>query len=143
MAEPLLIGRREYLDFPEWGVRHVRAKVDTGAFRSALDVDGYELRPGDDGVTVARMRLVLNRRHPERFVLVETPVLRTVVVCNTSGTRQERPLIETLVRLGPVEKRIRLTVANRDGLRYRMLLGREALTGSFIVDVREKYLLRQ
>jgi hypothetical protein len=142
MAEPLLIGRKEYLDFPEWGVRHVRAKVDTGAFRSVLDVDGYELRPADDGVTVARMRLVLNRRQPERFILVETPVLRTVFVCNTGGLRQERPLIEALVRLGPVEKRIRLTIANRDGLRYRMLLGREALAGSFIVDVRAKYLLR-
>jgi ribosomal protein S6--L-glutamate ligase len=142
MAEPLLIGRREYLDFPEWGVHHVRAKVDTGTFRSTLDVDGYELHAGDDGVAIVRMRLLPHRRHPERVVLVETPVLRTVIVCSTSGTRQQRPLIETLVRLGPIAKRIRLTLANRCGLRYRMLLGREALAGSFIVDVREKYLLR-
>jgi hypothetical protein len=143
MAPPLLIGRKEYLDFPEWGVRHVRAKVDTGAFRSALDVDGYELRQTEGGATIVRMRLVLNRRPPGRVVTVETPVLRSVVVCSTAGTRQERPMVETLVRLGPVEKRIRLTVANRCGLRHRMLLGREALADDFVVDVGQKYLLRQ
>lgn len=142
MAPPLLIGRKEYLDFPEWGVRHVRAKVDTGAFRSALDVDGYELRQAEGGGAIVRMRLVLNRRPPGRVVVVETPVLRSVIVRTTGGTPQERPLIETLVRLGPVEKRIRLTIANRSGLRHRVLLGREALAGDFVVDVGRKYLLR-
>ena len=143
MAEPLLIGRREYLDFPEWDVRHVRVKVDTGAFRSALDVADYEVSERECGQSVVRMRLALNRRHPERITIVETPVLRTVVVSSSGGTCQERPLIEALVRLGPVEKRIRLTIANRSQMRYRMILGRDALMGSFIVDVREKYLLRQ
>ena len=34
---PLIIGRNELLDFPEWGVRRVRVKIDTGARTSALD----------------------------------------------------------------------------------------------------------
>jgi ribosomal protein S6--L-glutamate ligase len=69
-------------------------------------------------------------------------VLRTVVVSNSGGMREERPLIEAAVRLGPVHKRIHLTVTNRARMRFRMILGRQALAGSFIVDVSRKYLLR-
>ena len=49
-------------------------------------------------------------------------------------------MVEVLVRLGPVEKRIHLTVTRRTGMRCRMLLGRAALLGDFMVDVRRKYV---
>ena len=135
-----VIGWKEYLDFPEWGVRRVKAKVDTGARTSALDVARYTLEQRPAGV-VARIELALNRRRPERLVTVETPVLRLVVVTSSDGVREERPVIETTVRLGSIEKRVRLTVTDRSGMLFPMLLGREALAGSFLVDVRHKYLL--
>jgi hypothetical protein len=139
-AWPLVIGWKEYLDFPEWGLRHVRVKVDTGAWSSALDVAGCEIEETDQG-PVARLLLELHRR-PGRAVAVRAPVLRRTLVRNTGGQCEERPVIETLIRLGLVEKRIRVTVANRSGLRYRMILGRQALAGSFVVDVSRKYVLR-
>jgi ribosomal protein S6--L-glutamate ligase len=64
-----------------------------------------------------------------------------VVVRNSIGMRQRRPLIETQIRLGSLDRRIRLTLTNRASMRFRMILGREALAGSFIVDVSQKYLL--
>ena len=138
---PLLIGRKEYLDFPEWHLRRVRVKVDTGAWTSALDVAGYELHPTAEGL-VAHLRLALDRRHPERLTEVQVPVLRMAVVRNTGGTTEERPLLETVIHLGTVCKRIRLTVTDRSHMRYRMILGRQALAGSFVVDVSRKYLAR-
>jgi hypothetical protein len=134
-----LIGRKEYVAFPEWNLRRLRAKIDTGAYSSALDTDGYELMEGPDG-TVARIRLVLSRRHPERVRLVEAPVLRFTRVTCSSGVCQQRPVVAALIRLGPIEKRIRLTLTNRATLRHRMLLGREALNGTFVVDVSCRYL---
>lgn len=95
-----------------------------------------------DGRLTARLRLALNRRRPERVAVVEAPVLRMVHVTNTGGGRELRPMIEALVRLGPVRKRIRVTVTRRDGMRFPMILGREALAGSFVVDVGKKDLLR-
>jgi hypothetical protein len=137
---PLLIGWKEYLDFPEWGVRRVKAKVDTGARTSSLDVARYALeRRG--GELVARLELALNRRHPDRRVTVETPVVRLALVTSSDGVREERPVIEAEVRLGPARKRIRLTVADRSRMLFPMLLGREALAGSFVVDVARKYVL--
>jgi hypothetical protein len=136
----LLIGWKEYVDFPAWGIRRVKAKADTGARTSALDVARYALEHRS-GRLVARMELALNRRRPDRVVTVEAPVLHQVVVTSSNGVREERPVVETTVRLGPVQKRIRLTVTNRSGMLFRMLLGREALAGSFVVDVGHKYLL--
>ena len=139
---PLLIGWKERLDFPEWGLRKVRVKIDTGAYTSALGVDGCELVDAD-GRRIVRLRLALNRRRPDRTTLVEAPVLRMVHVTNSGGGREERPMIEATVRLGPVEKRIRLTITRRHGLRFPMILGREALAGGFVVDVARKYVLRK
>jgi hypothetical protein len=42
-----------------------------------------------------------------------------------------------------VTKRVRLTVANRAGMRFRMLLGRQALLGDFLVDVSKTYLWKK
>jgi hypothetical protein len=94
------------------------------------------------GELMATLYLALDPRHPGRFTRIHTPVLRTVVVRNTAGTREERPLVETAVRLGPVHKRIRITITNRSSMRYRMILGREALAHDFVIDVSRKYLLK-
>jgi hypothetical protein len=140
---PLLVGWKEYVELPDWHLRRLKAKIDTGARTSALDVAGYELVEVSGVGVVARLRIALDRRHPERLTEVQAPVLRMVVVRNTSGVGEQRPLIETRLRLGPVCKPIRLTVANRAGMLFRMILGREALAKDFVVDVSKKYLLRR
>jgi hypothetical protein len=136
----LLIGRREYVDFPDWGVRRIRAKIDTGAWSSALDVSGYELGEDERGRPVAHFRLERARQGARR-VKVTAPVVGMVSVTSSTGTREQRPLLEVPIRVGPVTRSIRLTLANRLGRRTPMLLGRQALAGVFLVDVRSKYLL--
>jgi hypothetical protein len=140
---PLLpIGWKEYLQFTEWDLRRIRVKIDTGALTSALDVVRYDLMETAGGGLMATLYLALDPRHPGRFTRIHTPVLRTVIVSNSGGMREERPLVETAVRLGPIHKRIRITITNRSSMRYRMILGREALANDFIVDVSRKYLLK-
>jgi hypothetical protein len=96
-----------------------------------------------EGRLTARLQLALHRRRPERIKFVEAPVLRMVHVTNTRGGRELRPMIEAAVRIGPVQKRIRLTITRREGMRFPMILGREALAGSFVVDVGRKDVLRR
>jgi hypothetical protein len=141
--QPLRIGWKEYLEFIEWDLHRIRVKIDTGARTSALDVARYELTETAGGGMMATLLLALDHRHPGRFTRIHTPVLRTVVVSNTGGMREIRPEVETSVRIGPVQKRIRITITNRSSMRYRMILGREALAHDFLVDVGCKYLLRK
>jgi hypothetical protein len=137
----LTIGWKERVDFPLWNIRHVKVKIDTGARTSALDVLSYDLRETDSGL-VADLRLALSRRHPERVTIVTAPVLEMVLVTSSTGMRERRPLIEAVIRLGPITKCIRVTVTNRSRMLFRMILGRTALADDFVVDVSQKYLLR-
>jgi hypothetical protein len=141
---PYVVGWKEYVGFVDWPLRRVRAKIDTGARTSALDVLSYELREGgSEGGLTATLRLALDPKRSDRIQEVVTPVLKMVVVCNSSGMREQRPLVETTLRLGPVAKKVRLTITNRAGMRFRMILGRKALEGDFVVDVARKYLMRR
>jgi hypothetical protein len=135
----LLIGRREHVDFPEWGLFGARAKIDTGAYSSALDVLSYELL--EDG-KLARLHIAVRRR-PPREMVVMAPVVGLVKVRHSGGKEETRPLIEPLIRLGPITRQVRLTLTSRARMRCRMLLGRQALAGQFLVDVRFKDLLRR
>jgi len=141
-AAPVVIGWVEAAALPEWKVRRIRAKMDTGARTSALDVPHYHLVDTDQG-TFVELHLALSRHQRTRVKSVRTPLLRMVMVQTSCGTRERRPVVETVLRLGPVEKRIRLTITNRAGMRYRLILGRTALDGDFIVDVSRKNLMKK
>jgi hypothetical protein len=139
---PLLIGWKEIVDFPDWRLRKVRVKIDTGARTSALDVSSYELHQEADGL-VAELRLTLYRKHPERVKVVRVPVLRMVVVSNSNGMKEQRPLIETRIRLGDFTKTVQLTITNRCTMCFPVILGRKFLEGDFVVDVSRKFVLRK
>src|SRR5207248_11702637 len=95
------------------------------------------------GGRVADLVLALDRKAPDGRVKLRVPVLGTVVVRNSAGQRELRPMVETRVRLGPLSKVIRLTVTNRAQMRFPVILGRLALAGDCVVDVSRKYLLRE
>jgi len=139
--EPVTIGWVEAAALPEWKVRRIRAKMDTGARTSALDVPHYHLVETDDG-TFVELHLALSRHRRQRVKCVRTPLRNMVTVCTTCGTRERRPVVEMLLRLGPVEKRIRVTITNRANMRYRLILGRTALEKDFVVDVSRKNLMK-
>jgi hypothetical protein len=136
----ILIGRKEYVAFPDWNLWRVRAKVDTGAYSSALGVADFELSEGPGGLRV-RFRPPRRRARPQTNRIIEAAVLKMVSVRSSSGCREQRPLIEAQVYLGSLVRRIRLTITNRAAMRCPMLLGRQALAGAFLVDVGTKYLL--
>src|SRR5581483_417021 len=117
-SSPKMIGWKERIGFPDWGLRRVKAKIDTGARTSAVGAVYYEIRDLPGGERVADLVLALDRKAPDRQVRVTVPVLGTVVVCNSGGQRELRPVVVARVRLGAVTKTIRLTVTNRAHMRF-------------------------
>lgn len=145
---PIRIGWKEYLDLPELGLRRLKGKIDTGARTSTLHVHDlvYLERPDDErlgaGGRAAEVILAPDRRDATRLVTARVRVLRHVQVTDSGGHRELRPLVETELVLGPVRKRIYLTLTDRSGMLFRMILGRKAVEGDFCVDPAAKYLLR-
>ena len=133
---PIVIGAAEYVDIPAWGVYRLAAKVDTGARTSALHVENVRTLPGGR----VRFDVRLHRREPERRVAVEAHVHRKGRVRSTSGEAEPRLFVRVSVRVGGVKKRLELGLVDRRHMIYRMLLGRSALAGSFLVDAGRRFL---
>jgi hypothetical protein len=142
--EPLRIGWKEYVALPGLGLGRIKAKIDTGARTSALHVLSLAvLTRLPDGTGEVELVLAPDRRHPERRTVARARLLGHLRVTDSGGHPEVRPLIETELVLGPVRKRISLTLTDRGGMLFRMIVGRKALEGDFLVDVSQKYLLRR
>lgn len=131
-----LIGVAERIDLPEWGVEGLRVKIDTGARTSALHVDEVEELPGDR----VRFWVILDRKRAHRRVQVEAPVVRRARVRSSSGKAQARIFVAASMKLGAVQKVIEISLASREPMIFRMLLGRSALAHDFLVDPSHRYL---
>ena len=132
-----IIGWRERVDLPEWGIKRIKTKIDTGARTSAVDVS--EIQELGDG----RIRFkVVARVRPKRKVkwVVASPV-RVSTVKPSHGEAQTRYVCETALRVGVHEHRIEISLVCRKGMLCRMLLGRTAMAGQFVVDPEKRYLM--
>ena len=90
------IGWREVIALPDWGIKRLRAKSDTGARSSAIDVTNIRELPGDR----VRFHVRLSRNHPERTRPVEAKVVRRTRVKSSNGHAHERIVVETTVAIG-------------------------------------------
>jgi hypothetical protein len=137
-AEDLkVIGFAEYVDIPEWDIRGLRAKVDTGARSSALHVENIQ----EIGHGRVRFDVRLHRRNTDRRVTVEAPIKRRGRVRPSSGHTQSRIFVSAMVRIGQTEQEIELSLVDREKMIFRMLIGRSALSHRFLVDVSKRYLV--
>ena len=134
-----LIGWKETIDLPEWGIEHLVAKADTGARRSSIDAT--KIRQVDDDHV--EFNLMLHRTQRDRFVRVCAKIGHVAHVKSSNGEKSERFFVETKVRIGKSERVTELSLMNREGMTCRMLLGRRTLEDRFLVDSSEKYLSRK
>jgi hypothetical protein len=131
-----LIGWREYVSLPEWRLTRIKAKADTGARTSAIDV-AEVIEIGEDRV---RFEVVVNRNKPDQHVWVETDIVRKTRVKSSFGATHDRLIVQTLIRVGGIEKAIELSLVSRKNMLCRMLLGRKALEPELIVDPHRRYI---
>ncbi len=128
-----IIGWREWVGLPDLGIKRIKAKVDTGARSSSLhatEIEEFEL----NGLPYARFKIHPYHRFPERFVSAEARIEEFRMVRSSSGKSTNRPVISSAVSLLGEVWPVELTLANRSEMGFRMLLGREAFRGKFIVD---------
>ncbi|MEE2692036.1 MAG: RimK/LysX family protein [Pseudomonadota bacterium] len=139
-APPTLIGWREWAAFPDLGAERIKAKIDTGAKTSA--VHAYRIRTEmRGGVLWAEFYLhpVQKKRIPE--IKCSAPVIARRKIRSSNGVEEVRNIIETTLRMGGREWRIQLSLARRDEMGFRLLLGRDAIRKKFIIDPAASFLL--
>jgi hypothetical protein len=141
-----VLGWKEEADLPDWGVFGLRVKLDTGARTSAvhvrhMEVIGHHHCVGQK-LPVLRLTIPLSRVHHGRRVLVEAPVMGYKNVRDTGAKAERRPVVRTRLVCGPLDREIDITVTDRSGMIFRMILGRQALAGQVLVDAGRGYTIR-
>jgi hypothetical protein len=134
--EKLTIGRLEHIALPGLGVERVEAKIDTGAYRSALHYQRLRVRTVDGQKRLTVVFQMGGKRKTKVF-----KVYKRVTVKSSNGETSRRYLISTRVRLNGFTVRTQFTLFDRSDMKYQVLLGRKFLRGRFVVDVSGKHLL--
>ena len=128
-----VIGWREWIGLPDFGIKAIKAKVDTGARSSSLhafDLHMFER----DGVQWVGFNIHPVQRKRNNTVEAEAMVHEFRSVRSSSGVAAVRPVIIANVDLLGIIWPVELTLASRDDMGFRMLLGREAFRRRFLVD---------
>ncbi|CAA6808783.1 MAG: Unknown protein [uncultured Sulfurovum sp.] len=108
----------------------LKARIDTGA--KTTSIDAREITPFErNGVKWVRFTCV----NGNKSKTIEKKILRTVEIKRHGTKSQNRYVIEMNVMLGTVSRLIQVNLNNRKSYVYPVLIGRNFLRNSFIVDV--------
>ncbi len=134
-----LLGGEEWCRFEELGIPAIKARVDSGAKTSSIQASKIKIftKGMEDWVRFEVNPLQDNR---SISILCQAKLVDIRNVKSSQGISEERPVIKTSVRVGDNTFEIEVTLANRDTMEYRMLLGREALSGRFLVDPSQSFV---
>ena len=135
----VIVGWREWVSLPEIQLPAIKAKIDTGAKTSALHAFFVE-RFRRNNSDFVRFRVHPLQRNNGLVIESESPLLDERMVSDSGGHQELRCVIETQLDLGDDQWPIEMTLTNRDSMRFRMLIGRTAMTSRIHVNPSASYL---
>lgn len=135
-----IIGSEEWCTFKDMGIPAIKARVDSGAKTSSIQATNTKVftKGVQEWVKFEVNPLQDNRSFN---MLCEARLVDRRTVKSSSGIAEERLVIKTPVTLGTDTFEIELTLANRDTMEFRMLLGREALNDRYLVNPVQSYCM--
>lgn len=127
------MGWEEWLALPALELPAIRAKIDTGAKTSALHAFVIEpFGPGSSRRVRFGIHPIPGRDDIERYCTAA--VIDRREVTSSNGDKEMRFVIRTGVIMGSLSWEIEVTLTNREGMAYRMLLGRQGIKSGMLVD---------
>jgi len=126
-------GWREWVGLPGLSIRSIKAKIDSGARSSCLHAFDMEMMERE-GASWVRFAVHPIQRNDAKVVWCEAPVHDVRSVRSSNGEVSQRVVIRTLLSIFGRRWPIDLTLNNRDAMGFRMLIGREAVRGRFVID---------
>lgn len=137
----LVVGWREWVGLPELGIARIKAKVDTGARTSALHA--FSIQPfQENGQEKVNFCIHPFQHDVLTVVCCTAQVVDRRLVTDSGGHSEERYVIKTPLFLGAYQYPIEITLTEREDMLFRMLLGRSALRGHFMVNPIRSFIMK-
>lgn len=135
------MGWREWIALPDLDITRILAKVDTGAKTCALHtfyIEEFE----KEGVPWVRFGVHPRQDNTRTVLHCEAKEKDRREVTDSGGHTELRYVIDTGFVVGGRKFKAEMTLTNRDNMKYRILLGRNALRRRFTVDPSRSYMLK-
>lgn len=134
-----VVGWREWAVLPDLGISKIKVKIDTGAKTSSLHAFDVTVAKRH-GRSIVRFKVHPLQKNTRRIVECEAKLLEWRQVTDSGGKRTLRPVIETRIMLGAREVLAEVTLIARDEMGFRMLIGRQALKKTWLVDPSKSFI---
>ena len=132
-----IVGWRELVALPELGLRHLPAKIDSGARTSSLHAEVLE-QFERDGEKFVRFAVDFPQQKVRQVCEAVHVDIRGITSSN--GETQKRFVIKTPLTIGSETFRVEISLANRADMKFPMLVGRSSLRRRFLVDSGHSWL---
>ena len=136
----VIIGALETCSLPELEIHDLQIRVDTGAKTSSLHVDNIR-KKRVDGKLGASFVIHPDIYDVEKTVQCWAPIVDIRSIKSSNGKAEQRLVISTELKMGPIEKMIEVTLTDRSDMSYMMLLGRQGMGKDFLVDPSASFVL--
>jgi hypothetical protein len=130
------IGRREYVLLQELSTSPIEAKVDTGAFRTAVHCVACQEIDTENG-RVLRATFCFDGVNQ---IVHDFATFHERMVRSSFGESELRYCVLMTIRIGPKKIKSQVTLTDRSDMRYHILLGRKTLYKKYVVDVAKIHL---
>lgn len=131
---PQVIGRLvQVIIRTEGGDLTVRAKVDSGAYQSAIDAMNVSLETDETGKEFIYYELF--DRTAGYILPIRSYDFGRAQIKSSNGHVDVRYVVPMTIEIGSKEYNTRVTLANRSKQKNQMLIGRQLLRGNFLINV--------
>ncbi len=132
------IGWVEWFSFPRLGIDAIKGKIDTGARTSSIHT--WYIEPFfHDGVKMVRFGVHPLQEREDISLICTTEIFDKRRITNSGGHREWRYIIRTPITFRDTTWLVEMTLAKRDTMKYRLLIGRTAIVHRFLVDPSRNY----
>lgn len=122
------------VDFPELGIEAIPAKIDTGAYSTAIHAHKIWTEKNGEA-EVLFFELFDPKQKHYRKIVIKTSSFYQKKIRSSNGRLENRYFIKTKLKIGGKQRITDLSLTNRKKMKYPVLVGRKVLRKGFLIDV--------
>jgi hypothetical protein len=129
--DKVIIENIEKVDFPDLGITDLEVKIDTGATTSSIHCTNIEIDRKNKKVYFTALDDSYDEYTGQKMTL---PLYSEIKVQSSNGDEESRPLVKMDIVIKDKTMESYFSLADRKELEFPVLVGKDVLSGKFLVN---------